>query len=545
MKNILLYMGLAGVLFAGCDPNEEIYEELDAQNSNIPAADLSFTLSDADYGLAIPGDDDAIGNYKSFNSVDEVKQYVPNILKAKYPHLGNGSSALVTYNLYRGSAAAVGEYTSAETYEVTKEDYQALGGDAAAYNLFTYVQGPKSNIPGILENGVSDATEGDLVLVTFDYANEVVDPSVVLTLDKPEYQAIVDYIETGKGANWIGKYGDQEYYYGAGAYYRNFEGRINTRKGWITNNGLDDNLFEGSTSEQEDSLRIEGRIQEGIVKFLQITYPNAASEIEGVDKFFNVTYAVYYGSATKTYNVQYQSDDAGGFDLVTGPTTDEIPTASASEKRGLYYTYAGGEWKAVDSGIYYLSSADYDAMGAPGKYDNFSSSVSADNYLPALLEAKYPYAQEEDEQVVTYKYYSSSANNGNGGLQIRGDLYTFTNGSWMKYQSTIEETLQFGNENGIWVPDNTIKYMLTSDDFALIGANFPKASGDIDNYNNINLGKYSNDEILSYLDAVLKNNFPNAAVGQKYLVTFATYNPRGTADRHVILTDSGDYEYVK
>lgn len=540
MKKLLYIFLSCAVLSTACEPNEEIYEELDKQLEGAPTADIALTLADADYALAIPGEnDDAIGANKSFNGIEEVKQYVPNILAAKYPQLGGKSSALVTYNLYRGNAPEISAYTSADAYAVSDDDYLSLGGDAADYKLFTREQAPQANVPAILSNSVTGYEEGDVLLVNYKYADEVVDPSVTLTMDKPEYQVLVDYIKTDKGSAWVDSYGTLEYYYGAGAYYKNFEGRASKFKQWRTDNNLTDDLFEGSASAEEDSLRVQGRIEAGLLKFLELQYPNAVSQINGADVFYNLTYNVYYGfsGGTVAYNVQYQSDDNGSFEQTVAPTTNEIPSSSVSESRGAYYTLTAGGWEAVGSDVYYLSSADYDAMGAPGKYDNFSSSVSADNYLPAFLRAKYPYAQEEDQKIITYKYYSSSAK----ATVVRGDLYTFLNGNWEKYQSKIAESLQFGFEAGAWVPDNTIKYALTGDDFALIGATFEKAAGDVDKYNNINMGKHSEEEILAYLNAVLKNKFPNAAVGQKYLVSFATYNPRGVAERHLILNEEGNY----
>ncbi|WAC00829.1 hypothetical protein N7U66_11155 [Lacinutrix neustonica] len=85
--------------------------------------------------------------------------------------------------------------------------------------------------------------------------------------------------------------------------------------------------------------------------------------------------------------------------------------------------------------------------GEPGQYNNFSSSVSPNNYLPTFLELNFPYGQEGQELVVIYDYYSS-----NSGPQRRGNLYTFVDGMWNAYESTIETSLQFGFDNGIWVP---------------------------------------------------------------------------------------------
>ena len=73
-----------------------------------------------------------------------------------------------------------------------------------------------------------------------------------------------------------------------------------------------------------------------------------------------------------------------------------------------------------------------EGSGQPGRFDNFSSSVSPNNYLPAFLAINFPYGQEEEELIVTYAYYSSSS-----GAQVRGNLYTFTDGAWMAHQSTI------------------------------------------------------------------------------------------------------------
>lgn len=534
MKNIFLFiLGLAFILGA-CNPNEEIYEELDALQPEKPIAELTIRLTVDEYKLSPLSE-----KFYNFGSMDDAKVGIPEILVQLHPELGDGSLANVTFDLYRGSSDAVKPYTYANSYEISDADYEALGGDAADYKLFTKNQAPQYNISSILGNTLTEGVEeGDIVLVKFRYADEVVDPSVNQVLDNPEYQSVVDHIKVEKGTDWIDSYGTLEYYYGANSYFKNFEGRVYKWKQWRTDNGLVDDLFEGSTTDEEDSLRVEGRIQEGLVKFLELTYPNATSQINGVDKFFTLSYKVYYGSAhgTITYNVQYQSDDAGSFVLVQDPTTDDIPSSSISEDRGMYYTFNGGEWKFVGDDVYYLSSADYDAMGAPGYYDNFSSSVSPDNYVPALLAQRYPYAQEEDVKIVTYKYYSSSS-----GVKVRGNEYTFLNGKWNPYSSVSETSLGFGIEEGVWVPDNTIKYVLTDADYELVGngyyKNFDVRSGKDEAEESVRIEK---------IGTILKHNFPDSEEGQKYLVEYKVYSGAAEIWQTKVILENGEYiKFVK
>ena len=59
------------------------------------------------------------------------------------------------------------------------------------------------------------------------------------------------------------------------------------------------------------------------------------------------------------------------------------------------YTFDGSEWSLTED-LFTLNSDDYDSMGSPGKYDNFSSSDPPENYLPQYLGTKLPYAQEEE-----------------------------------------------------------------------------------------------------------------------------------------------------
>lgn len=188
----------------------------------------------------------------------------------------------------------------------------------------------------------------------------------------------------------------------------------------------------------------------------------------------------------------------------------------------VYYTFNGTYWNESD-GVYYLSSDDYDSMGTasgqPGRYNNFDGNVAPNNYIPAFLALEHPFAQEEDELIVMYRYYSDGSTN------VKGNLYTVINGVWTAHSAS----LQFGHDGSAWVPDNTIKYTLTQADYDSLGTEF----GDPGYYNNFDVREgndnyESPESILAYINIVLSNNFPGMAEGQKFTVLYDVYS--GTAE---------------
>lgn len=194
-----------------------------------------------------------------------------------------------------------------------------------------------------------------------------------------------------------------------------------------------------------------------------------------------------------------------------------------------FYTYKGGVWKEATNGVYLLTVADFDSMGEetgqPGRFNNFSSSIAPDNYLPTFLNLKYPFAQEGDELFVIYDYFSSSS-----GAQLRGNLYTKTDGIWIGFKSTINTTLQFGHDGNSWVPDNTIKYEFVKADYDFIVATFANVEGyatavaNLNSFKNISTFNWTPVQFDAAVNAVLKNNFPGMAEGQKFAATIFIYD---------------------
>jgi hypothetical protein len=94
---------IASLLVAfACDPYEDIYNEIDSKEEEIPhdTKEFSYTLTDDDYALLAKVDGGAdIAKNKNFISTDEAGTFIPQILSTRFPLLGNKSAALVTYKL--------------------------------------------------------------------------------------------------------------------------------------------------------------------------------------------------------------------------------------------------------------------------------------------------------------------------------------------------------------------------------------------------------------------------------------------------------------
>lgn len=211
---------------------------------------------------------------------------------------------------------------------------------------------------------------------------------------------------------------------------------------------------------------------------------------------------------------------------------DEV--IGTKELKQSYYKYSSGAW-AVATDAYALTADDYDSMGTssgqPGKYNNFDSTMSIDTYVTKFLTINYPYALDGDTMKVLYKYYSSTS----GSTGTRGNLYTYTDGAWVAYTSTIATSLQFGFDGTNWVPDNTIKYTLVSADYAYMSTALAGNSF-FANVSLTSLAKYndydynwSDAQILYSLDVLLDYKDPTAEDGQKYLITYLLYD-NGTND---------------
>lgn len=546
MKNIFYLLLMVSVTFFACDPLDETYEELDKTASDPTAVQVfSITLTEDDYELL---DNDDIRN--SFESEDQAKELIPVILDKLYPQLGDGSSITVTYNLTKDGPSTLSLYTGAETYTVSEDDYFSVDSLAGLAGFFNNSYKATDYIPEILTSNIQDPVDGQLMAVNYEYAAVEYDDIEGVVVYEDNFDA---NIEAYNAQSIVGA---QEWYwssFGGDGYAKmsGFSSGNQVNEDWLVTPAID------LTSQVDVVLKFQqacafmktGVFGETIaVKIstdstnwtdLEVDkwptgddydYDYVESQISLKDYEGEIIYIAFYYTSTVDYAPTWQISSI----LVEAGET--ILTSSSN----AFYQYDNSDttWSALDeSNVYYLASEDYDAMGAPGQFDNFSSSLPTNNYIPQFLKAKFPYAQEEDEIVVVYKYYSSSEKE----TQTRANIYTYTNGQWEAFAAT----LQFGKEEGVWVPDNTIRYTFTPQDYTDVGENASLASeaaiANLQRFGNFNTNEWTPEELLKAIGFILKERFPNSEVGQKYLVTYNTY-PGGDLEMHVILNADGEYE---
>ena len=558
MKKLIYLLAVAGLAFTSCDPLEDVNAQIDAIPDEPNVGAFEYTLTDEDYATLELG-------YGSFDSEDQAKDLIPGLLEDLYPLYGQGSSVVVTYNLYIGAAEGVSDFTQAEVYEFTNSDYATAGSDA--FGFYPNVNAT-SQIPTVLDAQYTNPTEGQLVLAKYDQYTEtpVVGLADLVSYDfagSMEGWTVAE--ESGSDDVWTSQSG---YVQGNGYFGDQF-----SNVEWLVSPSID--LAGESDLKLQITQELDFAGDTSLVKVLvstdysgdvltatwdEIIFANSATGDMASSEDYD--FSAYDGQAI---NIAFKYESIGDDPATTGVdegdasrwriaslTIKTLGATGDTNSKGEYFMYSGGAWEAVD-GVYYLSSADFDSMGEasgqPGQYNNFSSSVSPDNYLPTFLELTFPYAQEEEELFVIYDYYSSSS-----GAQIRGNLYTYLSGMWNAHQSTIETSLQFGFDDGEWIPDNTIRYTISTPEFDYIETNYAAEVGfeapvaSMANYGNFDRRSsnpaYWSDDMLLTVFADLLNNVidPTAEDEQKYVMIFDIYDGSNGTEEMALIKVAGEWQ---
>lgn len=562
MKRIFYLMVFIGVTFLACDPMEDIYNDLDSQENPVVGTD-QYTLTDDDYEtLDLP--------FGSFDSEDDARELIPGLLADMYPFWGEGSSVVVGYNLYVGNAEGIDDLTGAGIYELTTADYAASGSDAFGY----YPEADATEeIISVLEMQFDAPEEGQIVLA--QYRQYLETPEVgFANLYEYNFNGSLDGFESisvvGDQVWEAASFGGVEY-----AYMSGFEDGNIINEDWLISPEMD------LSSETDIRVQINQAINYAddlslLSVWVSSDYTTggdvAAATWESVDfantpagNNWNFVLSEDYDLSAydgETIHIAFKYESTEGEAAsweIDQLLVKALGVSGDFDSKGEYFVYTEGAWEVMED-VYYLSSADYNSMGEssgqPGQYDNFSSSTPADSYLPTFLGIKYPYAQEEDQIFVIFKYYSSSA----GAVQIRGNSYTLVEGEWAPHESTIETTLQFGHDGTEWVPDNTIQYTLTGDDYDYIVSQlenepgYEAATSSMANYGNldrrISQAAYWSDAdtensagitdmIANAMGILLDHIDPAAEEGQKYVMTYDIYNGTNTTESAAMIKVDG------
>ena len=123
------------------------------------------------------------------------------------------------------------------------------------------------------------------------------------------------------------------------------------------------------------------------------------------------------------------------------------------------FAYEDGNWIKFTG----FTEDQYSAMGE--SYPNFSSSDEADIKIPIALLDIYQFSPLSAGDIVLsmYELYM-----GGGVTKSFTAAFIFDGVAFHPYENEIEVTVQFGHDGENWIPDNTIKYDLTSADVSFI-----------------------------------------------------------------------------
>ena len=192
--NKILIAFLAVMLtLTACDPNKELYEQLDAMQKPYNKA-ISYTLTPADYNSITANSNDPIAVKKvawikanmAFSDTIPAMDYVPAMLARKYLALNLGSSAMVTYNLFVEVEDRPWENVVAG-YELTNADYNAMasippfGAFVASWKYFTATVRARDYLPIYLKTLYPNSPNG--TVKTIKYKQFISEGNVVIYAD--------------------------------------------------------------------------------------------------------------------------------------------------------------------------------------------------------------------------------------------------------------------------------------------------------------------------------------------------------------------------
>jgi len=195
------------------------------------------------------------------------------------------------------------------------------------------------------------------------------------------------------------------------------------------------------------------------------------------------------------------------------------------------FAYENGEWMQITG----FTEDEYKVMGE--SYPNFSSDNEAEAKMPIFLVDRFKFNPKSAGDIVPVMYELSKKDENNDRYtESNTDNYIFDGASWSKYNDVIEETVKFGHDGNVWVPDNTIKYTLTQADYDLVGngyrGNFDVRSGKDEELESVRLDK---------INTILLNNFPGMTEEQKFVVIYNVWNDGDFVWEMKVILSGGAY----
>lgn len=267
---------------------------------------------------------------------------------------------------------------------------------------------------------------------------------------------------------------------------------------------------------------------------------------------------IIYEVTTEDYDANPETEQYDNFndlDLVFDFVSTKYPDPENRTLVSLTYNFYNGSTNEVNNGFLFnngewnfiqgFTEDEYAIMGEG--FPNFSSEDEADTKIPIFLKDKFKYdsKQDGDIEAIMYKLYV-----GGGVTESYVKYFVFDGDNWSAYNNNIVESLQFGHDGTTWVPDNTIRYTLGSEDYTFIAdelaTTYPDATGSVGNYGNFdrrsgNAAFWSESMLEEAFNLLLNDKDPSAEEGQKYVVTYNIYNGSNTIESLGLIKESGSW----
>lgn len=504
MKKIIYLFTFIALILSSCNPNEEIYDELD-KNADPYNSTVQYTLLAADYTkLAGYAKVDAvntldstwagyISSFQAFNDSFPGSIYVPKILPSLFPAYRKGSIAIITYNYFNDMPADFSDYSDPTLYTLDAADYASISSDVEVAEYLFPDYNPDFYIPEVLSNSVTGAVSGDIYRVAYEYST--VNPVISIATEFNEG------FDNGLGqfdsTSIVGTQGWYRTTFGADTYAKmaGFTGgTAYINEDWLISNPivlgddasiafsfhhairyLNDHFEQLSVavSSDYDGSDIVGATWDVIdwgdiadTALLGSSYTIYSSGDIDISSYKNQTIYIafkYTSDLTNQPTWQIYDVKVSPIEPVYAVTYEKTPTTFYD-----YYEYTGSVWNKLEN-VFYLTSADYTALNVSNS--RFTPTVKPQDYIPAFLNVKYPsLVAEGTSAIVVYNYYINSS----FGVQVVSDEYTYTSGEWVSSFSFIGTTTeQFIYSDAGWLFDPTVKFTMNSADYQLIVDNDP------------------------------------------------------------------------
>ena len=237
------------------------------QNAVFQFTSGKWSLAGNTLAILQPEDYTAMGI--SYMNAATAANNLPVYLAGKFPYAQNATVKTVVYKNASGNSYYADEYTLTE-------------------RIWT-------------PNSFITTNTDQFIFSGFDVSGWIFDPTLTITMEKVDYQLLVDYVKqnfAGKTPALIHANNNAEYYYGASAYYGNMSMREVDR--------LRDPDFATLITQEEKDAYLKQRTEEGLGIYLSLKFPDATPQVAGIDVFAFVNTAIYNGASTILVTYKYQ-----------------------------------------------------------------------------------------------------------------------------------------------------------------------------------------------------------------------------------------------